>query len=196
MCINTRQRGVTLIELIVFIVIITVGLMGILSVINVTTRSSADPMLRKQLQTIAEGLMEEVQAQPFTWCDPDDTQAASATSNIVDPTGCTSAALVEGVGREGSETRISTTQPFDNVSDYDSLSGATYGLGDATNTIKNISGNAAAPLGYTASIAVAESGLNGIAASESLLITVTVTRGTESLTLEGYRTRYAPNNVP
>ena len=51
----------------------------------------------------------------------------------------------------------------------------------------------AMPAGYSAAVAVAQSSLNGIAATESLLITVTVTHGGDSITLEGYRTRYSPN---
>ena len=45
--------------------------------LNLTTSHSADPMIRKQTLVIAEGLMDEVAAQPFTWCDPDDPVAAT-----------------------------------------------------------------------------------------------------------------------
>mgnify|MGYP003387114915 CR=1 FL=1 len=78
MCTDRRQRGVTLIELIVFIVIVSVGLAGILSVLNLTTRHSADPMIRKQMLAIAEGMMDEVAAQPVTWCDPQPPGANTA----------------------------------------------------------------------------------------------------------------------
>ena len=66
MCISRRQRGITLIELIVFIVIVSVALVGVLSVLNVTARSGADPMIRKQMLAIAEALLEEVQSKPYT----------------------------------------------------------------------------------------------------------------------------------
>src|SRR4051794_24643993 len=65
------QAGISLIELIMFMVIVSVGLAGILSVMTVTTRASADPMLRKQAIAVAESLLEEIQLQPFTFCDPD-----------------------------------------------------------------------------------------------------------------------------
>lgn len=52
-----------------FIVIITVGLVGILSVMNLTTRSSADPMIRKQAMAMAEAVLEEVLSKSY--CDPD-----------------------------------------------------------------------------------------------------------------------------
>lgn len=57
---NKRQRGFTLIELIIFIVVVSAGLAGILSIMNITVKSSADPMVRKQAISIAESLLEEI----------------------------------------------------------------------------------------------------------------------------------------
>jgi MSHA pilin protein MshD len=61
----TKQRGISLIELIMFIVIISVALVGILLVMNQVTRHSADPLIRKQAMAIAESLLEEVELQDF-----------------------------------------------------------------------------------------------------------------------------------
>lgn len=176
---NRRQHGLTLIELIVFIVIVGVALAGVLTVLNHTTRHSADPMIRKQALAIAESILEEVMMQPFTWCDPDDPQAATAINNAVGATGCTNAANVEVLGAEGAEARGT----FDNVSDYNGLVTAT-----------NIAGGGAAA--YNATVAVAQTALNGIAATESLLITVTVAAPGENIVLQGYRTRHSPNMLP
>lgn len=174
------QRGLTLVELIVFIVIVGVALAGVLTVLNHTVRHSADPMIRKQALAIAEALMEEALAQPFTWCDPDDPNAATATG----PADCT---VPEGIGVEtvagNTDTRPSNTSPFDNVSDYHGLT-----------TTTNVAGGGAAT--YTASVTVEEAVLNGIAASEALLVTVTVTAPGETIRLQGYRTRHSPNLLP
>lgn len=196
-----HQRGLTLIELIVFIVIVGVALAGVLTVLNHTTRHSADPLVRKQALAIAEALLEEVMLQPFSWCDPDDPQAATATSNAVGATGCSAAGMVEGIGPESGESRFSTTTPYDNVNDYvnadgTAISGNTFGLGDATNAIGNVVGNAFAPLGYTASIRVEQSSLNAIPVAASLLITVTVAAPGETIQVQGYRTRHSPNLLP
>jgi MSHA pilin protein MshD len=59
------QRGISLIELIMFIVIVSVALTGILLVMNVTTKNSADPLVRKQALAAAESLLEEVELQDF-----------------------------------------------------------------------------------------------------------------------------------
>ncbi len=82
------QRGISLIELIMFIVIISVALAGILMVMNHVTRSSADPLIHKQALAIAESLLEEVELMPFTYCDPDDANAATAASAVVGAGGC------------------------------------------------------------------------------------------------------------
>ncbi len=181
------QRGLSLVELVMFIIIVGIGVAGILLVFNVTTKASADPLIQKQMLAIAEALMEEVQAKPFTYCDPDDAQATTATSATVGPTGCQ--ATVEASGPEG-ETRVNAATPFDNVNDY--------GPSVTISPITDITGTPIGGLGpYSANIDVTGSALGGIAAAESLLITVTVTGpGSKSLVLQGYRTRYAPNAVP
>lgn len=194
-----RARGISLVELIVFIVVVGVGLAGILGVMNLTNRSSADPLIHKQALAIAEAYLEEILAMPFTYCDPDDTNAATAESTggviPLDPTRC--AATLEALGPEG-ETRGSTTVPFDNVNDFS---------GFAAGPPAGLDGVAISQLGaYTVTVAVVTEALNGgavVAATDangrplSLRATVTVTgpAGT-TIRLDGYRTRYAPNALP
>jgi MSHA pilin protein MshD len=191
---RTRQLGVTLVEQIVFIAVVGVAVAGVMAAFVMSTRGSADPMLQKQALAIAEAILEEVQLMPYTYCDPDDPQAATAQNAGVGATGC-SAGGPETSGPEsaapfGPESRTSTTMPFDNVNDYH---GYATGAG-----ISNINGDAVAGLGaYAASVSVAGQALGAIAAADSLLVTVTVTgpAGT-TVRLQGYRTRYAPNALP
>lgn len=172
-----RQHGLTLIELIVFIVIVGVALAGVLTVLNHTARHSADPVLRKQALTIAEAILEEVMMQPFTWCDPDDAGAVTAT-------GYTSCTVSENnLAPEAGEARGSGATPFDNVNDY-------HGLVTTT----NVAGGGAAP--YTASVTVTQDSLNGIPVDASLLVTVSVSAAGETIQLQGYRTRHSPNLLP
>ena len=182
MCIECLQRGLTLIEPIVFILIVGVALAGILAVMDVTVKSSADPLVRKQMLAIAESLMTEVQLQAFTWCDPDDPAAPTATAAADCATAETSGPeTMAGV----TESRGSPTAPFDNVNDY-------HGAAISSDIV-----GTSFPSGYTASISVAQAALGDLVASDAtLLIAVTVTHGSESLTLHGYRARYAPNSTP
>jgi MSHA pilin protein MshD len=187
-----ESLGLSLVELIVFIVIVGAAAAGVLGVLNISTRASADPVIQKQALAIAEAVLEEVQLMPFTYCDPDDPNAAAALS-AANCTGGAGGANDENklpLGPEAGETRLSTTTPFDNVSDYNLFS---MGPG-----ITDITGAAIPGLGaYTATVGVANQALGAIPASDSLLITVTVTGpGNTIATLHGYRVRYAPNALP
>lgn len=192
MFIRPDQRGISLIELVMFIMIVSIGIAGILQVLNITTRSSADPLLRKQALAIAESLLEEVQLMPFTFCDPDDANAETATS-AADCTGGAGGPNDEGglpLGPEAGEGRHNALTPFDNVSDYN-------GLNMAAGAIQDITGLNPGLAGYSAGVTVAQAAYGAIPAADSVLITVTVTnpRG-ETITLQGYRTRYAPTATP
>ena len=133
---------------------------------------------------VAEALLEEVQYKPFTFCDPDDANAAAALSSA-SCTGGTNGANDESklpLGPEAGETRAT----FDNVSDYNGLS-----LSPASDI------NGTPISGYSAIISVAQQQLEAsIPVDASLRISVTVTRGGESLALSGYRLRYAPRALP
>lgn len=192
MCRGEGQGGATLVELIIFIVVVGTAVVGVLTVLELATRSSADPMIQKQALAVAEAMLEEAQLQPFTWCDPDDANAATALGAA----GCTGGAGGASdesrlpLGPEAGETRASATAPFDNVSDYNGL---VVGPG-----ITDMTGAAIAGLEpYTASMTVANQALGAVPAADSLLVTVTVTGpGDTTVVLQGYRVRYAPNALP
>jgi len=179
-----RQAGISLIELVMFIMIVSIALAGVLSVMNITTKNSADPMIRKQAISVAESLLEEIEAQAFTWCDPDDPNVTTATGTA----GCTT---VQGITATAGESRGSTTQPYDNVGDYGGIS---------MNPILDLNGNAVATLsGATASVTVAQAGSAvGLSTdADALRIDVRVQRSPDiDITLTGYRFRYAPNVAP
>jgi MSHA pilin protein MshD len=182
MC-SDRQRGMSLIEVVVFIVVLGIGIAGLAILYNRLTLSSVDPLVRKQAVAIASSLMEEIQLRPFTFCDPDDPAVFTAAS----PAGC---APPEGIGIEGGETRYGPTF-FDNVSDYDGF-GMVGGIQDISNT--TISGLS----GYSAQVQIVAAGGDfpaAIPAAEALRITVTVTGPANTqVVLQGYRLRYAPNS--
>ena len=187
-----KQCGLSMIELMVFIVVVGVAVTGVLSVYSSTSRTSVDPMVRKQAQAVAESLLEEVLSKPYTYCDPDDARADTATSATIGPTGCATTTEA-GIGREVAqgESRYSNTTPFDNVNDYDG-----FFMDSSTAGIRDLSDNAIQGLGaYSALIGVRNSAaaFNGVPANETLIVTVTVTGpGNHSISLSGYRTRYAP----
>jgi MSHA pilin protein MshD len=194
---HQREAGLTLVELIMFILVISIAVIGVVEILNYTTRNSADPQARKQALAIAEGMLEEVELAHFTYCDPTDATADTATGAFltatpgVPPIGCTG--IIENVGQNAPEPV--NGRPYDNVNDYvDS-----YGTPKAYTTDAT---GAAFPNGYSATITIVPEALNGIASTAApastdvLRVTVTVTYANGSVTLDGYRTRYAPTSLP
>lgn len=179
MC-SSRQRGLSLIEVVVFIVVLGIAVAGLAILYNQLTLASVDPLVRKQSVAIAESLLEEIQLRPFTLCDPDD--AAVFTAAL--PGDCGTA---EGIGPEAGETRYAAPF-FDNVNDY-------HGFNLAG--IRDIANNPVAGLeAYSASVQVEAAGASlGVPADAALRITVAVNgpAGVQVI-LQGYRLRYAPNS--
>lgn len=187
-----RMAGLTMVELIMFIVVVSVGIAGILMVFNVAVKNSADPMQRKQAIAIAEALLSEIEQHPFTYCDPQDANVLTATAgaqcaNDEDKGGANPLSAPTPTG----ETRYSLTTPFNNVADYG---------GFAKANIDDITGNNAMA-GYNASVAITRAGNSfpqapsavPIGAALKIEVTVTYNNGRDSITLTGYRLRYAPN---
>ncbi|MBI4190037.1 MAG: prepilin-type N-terminal cleavage/methylation domain-containing protein [Betaproteobacteria bacterium] len=191
-----RQAGFSLIEVAVFIAVVGVGISGVILAITTATRDSVDPLIRKQSVAIAESLLEEIESMPFTFCDPDDPNAATATG----PADCTGGAGGPNdearlpLGPEAGETRYSGVTPFDNVSDYNGYNTAL----EAPPGIKDITGAPIAGLDvYNAAVTITQTALGVVPAADSLQISVTVTGPANTVvTVEGYRTQYAPNAVP
>ena len=194
----TRQRGISLVELIMFIVIISIALAGILLVMNRVAGHSADTLLRKQALAIAESLLEEVELMPFTFCDPADANATTAAS----PAGCAVASNSEDtlpLGPRGTGLARYGPSYFNNVGNYNG-----FIMNSGNGGIKDITNSPITALnGYAASIIVAQQGIPiagaslAISNADALLITVTVTAPDNSqVVLDGYRTRYAPNSLP
>lgn len=195
-----RQRGVSLVELVMFIIIIGVAVVGIVNVLSLTVGMSADPIRRKQALAIAETLLEEVQMAHFTFCDGLDPQGENAIQAAVgaDFTGCTAGQL-EAVGQEAG----GVGRPYDNVNDYVSQFGVATQAFQNGGFLSDANGEAMAA-GYSAAVTITPTDtLGGIvstadpASMEVLRISVTVTYdGGKSVTLDGYRTRYAPRSMP
>ena len=177
---SRHQSGMTLIELVMFIVIVAVGVVGILSVLNVTVMRSADPLVQKQAQALAEGLLEEIQTGYFAYCDGADVQLKYAK---------TAAACTGGVG-DSYGPEPGETRPFDTVMDYASAANKLTALATA------LPGEAAvaAPAGYAATVTIGPAALGDItqASGDALLIRVVVSSGNTQAIAEGFKTRQVP----
>jgi len=77
---SRRALGFTLIEMIIAIVIISVGLAGVLLAFNTAVKSSADPLIHKQMLAVAEEMMEEVLLKSYAVTGSPPTNVATTCS--------------------------------------------------------------------------------------------------------------------
>lgn len=189
----SRQRGLSLVEIIIFMVLIGVAIAGVMGVTNTVVRNSSDPMIRRQALSIAEAMLEEVQIMPMTYCDPDDANVLTAATGSACATGTNNQT---STAPQSGETRYSKTTPFDNVADYNGFDTSTA----TPSGINDLEGNAITGLqGYRARVTVAPAAIVGtgytVASTNALLITVNVTGPSgDSVQLQAYRSRHAPRN--
>ena len=156
-----RASGFTLVEMIVAVMIIGVGLAGVLTAFSTTVRSSADPLLHKQMFAVAEEMMEEILLKPF---------AVTGTAPTNSATSCGTAAA--------------SRTAFDDVADYDNYQ--TAGICDIDGAaVAGLDG-----YGVKVSIDATAS-LGGLSGGIVKKVTVVVTHGGESFSLVGWRTNYA-----
>ncbi|MDH4189351.1 MAG: type II secretion system protein [Betaproteobacteria bacterium] len=95
-------RGASLVEVVVFIVVVSAAVAGLLGVLGAVSKSSADPVVRKQALAAAESLLEEILARDF-----------------VNPSG----------GYSGAATQANRSE-FDDVGDYNGFASVgVYALG-------------------------------------------------------------------
>lgn len=158
------MRGMTLIELVMAIVILGIGLAGVLLAFSTVVRSSADPLIRKQMLAIAEQMMEEICLKPYV-----QAETHLPTANCARDT-------------------------WNAITDYNSYdssaSNCVSGGPPGTASIYDVTGSPIASLaGYSVSVVLDGSPLAGIA--EAKRITVTASHGTQSIQLIGWRANYA-----
>lgn len=184
-----------MVELVISIVVIAISVVAILRVMSYTTSHSADPQVRKQALSIAEAVMEEVTLARFTYCDPNDANAATATGAGTGPGQCATTPMTVGKPTDGSQP------PFGNVGQYGptSLFVATSAQPNASppQYQLNVNGDIPALSNYVTTVTVTPTVFSNIASTESLLVTVVVSYGNnQSIRLDGMRTRYAGTLLP
>jgi MSHA pilin protein MshD len=104
----TKNRGFTLIELVITLVILAIGVTAFTQLMNASTIASVDPMVRQQAHAVAQSYLEEVLLNSF--CDPDLSTDC--------PTFCTGANICSTCGGSASPLPAETRVDFDDVCDY------------------------------------------------------------------------------
>jgi MSHA pilin protein MshD len=158
-----RQRGLSLIELVVFIVVVAIGLTGILSVLTLTAEKSSDPMVRKQGIAVAEAMLEEVLLKSFAdACPP--LPLACTPNEPADRPNYTAVTHYNGWNQNGVASLVAPLTTIIGLENYNvTVAVVPAALGDIT----LVSGDAV-----------------------SITVIVTVIGTVEAITLVGFRTSY------
>tara|TARA_R110002072_G_scaffold100183_2_gene220549 strand:+ start:28699 stop:29247 length:549 start_codon:yes stop_codon:yes gene_type:complete len=102
---KSRQRGVTLVELVISIIIISIAMVALMNAFSASMLGSADPLWRNKTLKLAQLYMDEILAKNY-----DHTTPVGGMPVIENPD-CTN------LGKDGSENR----EDFNDVDDYDEI---------------------------------------------------------------------------
>lgn len=189
---RVRHQGFTLVELMVIIVVLGIAAATLTTVSMRSAELSAGMLREQQALSLANAILSEVTAMPYTYCDPNDVaNSTTATS----PLGC---AIPEALGKEPSENRVAPATPatrFDNVNDYNNLNVPAGALQDLSGNL--ISTYLPTLANCQILVGVAPQALPGILATDALRVTVTVncTDQFSPVVVDAIRVRYAPNRA-
>ncbi len=171
-------QGFTLVELLIIIVVLGIAGATLTMVSARSAQLSASMLREQQAFALANAMLDEIVAMPFTPCDP--TPSSCAAPENAAP------------GPEAGEAR-NGVNGFDNVNDYN-------GLNVAVGTLRDVFNNSIAAELPTVSncalrVAVVPQALPLVPATEALRITVTVTCPGQMgpVAAETIRVRYAPD---
>lgn len=196
---SSKQRGFSLIDVLLVIVLLGIVATGLATVSGRLAAQSALSLKTRQAMALAQGLLEEVRHAPFTYCDGNDLRADSATRAVISATDCES--QVDGLGPEPGESRYNPPlNRFDGVTDYQGFTmpgPGCPGLCDMAGNVVN--GGAGSLVGCSARVTMVPVALAAIPAldvdnrPQVLRIAVTVTcPGLDRLVVDTVRVRHAP----
>lgn len=171
-------QGFTLVELLIIIVVLGIAGATLTMVSARSAQLSASMLREQQAFALANAMLDEIVAMPFTACDPSPSSCAAPENAAPGPEA--------GEARNG-------VNGFDNVNDYN-------GLNVAVGTLRDVFNNFIAAELPTVSncalrVAVVPQALPLVPATEALRITVTVTCPGQMgpVAAETIRVRYAPD---
>lgn len=190
-----KHAGFSLIETVIFIVIVSIAVTAIALQFSTNVSHSHEPFLRQRAIAVANAYMDEILKKRWNENSPTGGGCVETGSNTcttycatVTYPGCNYCAKGAGVcvpaanaSALGSEE--ASRADYDDVDDYKVIS----------NQVPTDASGVAMPgyTGFLVSVDVGNVAWNGVSATESLLITVTVTTPTnESISLKTYRLNF------
>ncbi len=197
----------SLVDVLMVIVLVALAASALMTLSGRLAQQSAEAARTRQALALAESLLAEVRHMPFTYCDPGDANARTATAAVVGGAGgC--ATTVDGLGAEPGETRYAAASRFDGVTDYRgftmpatpgcpglcNLAGAPIDTPGSTLAGCRASVTLAAQAITAAPPALSIPALDAAGTPQVLRISVSVDcPGQQPVVVEGWRVRHAPN---
>lgn len=136
---HSSHTGFSLIELLLVIVILGIAAATLTVVSARSAEMSASVIKQQQARTLADGMLEEIKAMPFTYCEP--SQDLPHVSNAAAAADCAvlevpPAPFPVGPDGGGGENRVAPPAfRFDNVNDYNGLNIPAGTLQDASGAL-------------------------------------------------------------
>lgn len=182
-----KQRGVTLVELVITIVVASIIVVTLLVLTSQSTARSVDPMIQQQAGGIAQAYLEEIMQKGF--CDPDFDADANPATPLDCPAQCAASVCQPGGCRHSGSGQEGSRELYDDICDYHGLSNS--GAVDQTGT------PVAGLNQYLIEVEVEDGAgatLNGLSASAGKAARVDITVSHPSMAddvrLSGFRTNY------
>lgn len=164
-----RQRGVTLVELIISIVIISIAMIAVLNAFSLSVSHSADPLWQNKSLKLAQLYLDEILAKNY-----DDATPLGGIPPVASP-GCGS------LGDEAGESRAT----YDDVDDY-------HGITDSP-PVSLVGGIDASYNAYSVSVSVScdgsTVGASGNSHAKKIVVTITPP-GQSALAFAAYKGNY------
>lgn len=182
------HQGFTLIELLLIIVVLGIAAATLTVVSTRGAQMSAGMLRQQQALSLANAMLSEVKAMPFTPCDPANPGDANKNTALV-ATDC--ASTPEALGIEPGESRFGA-KPFDNVNDYKGFFALAGTLRDASNNL--LSADLPTVANCTVGVDVVDEVLPSVLPGDAERITVTVIcpELLNPVVVDAVRVRYAP----
>ncbi|MGE5452269.1 MAG: type IV pilus modification PilV family protein [Acidobacteriota bacterium] len=190
---TVRSGGFTLVELMVIIVVLGIAAATLTTASVRSAEMSASMLVEQQALMVANSMLDEVRAMPFTYCDLNSANVGTAANQgacaIPEP-------LFPVLGPEPGESRLGALLRFDHVTDYNGLVIPANTLRDASGNLVTLNLPAVANCAIRVLVAPqAIASVPPIPNTEAVRITVIVgcPGQLNPVTVDAVRIRYAPN---
>ena len=189
---DAKNKGFTLVELIIGIVVLSIALVLIVSLVIPQARKSVDPIMQVRATELAQSLLNEITAKSFDENSDRVNGVIRCNENYTDSAG--NPQFIECTEFDDLGAEETNRQNFDDVDDYNGLNQSSGAITNSLGGALEI-GGVNLYQGFTAQVTVFYDGnydgVNDNAQADAKLITVTITTPSQDeLVFSAYRSNF------